>query len=223
MSVILKARLMKVLVIAGGLALWFWSQSLIGSKTPVAGGNGIGDGIHHLTAPWNAWLQAHDGAATTLLIASSACVDALGLFLIGATIFGRSLRPFLGLILIFSLRQINQAFTSLPPPEGMIWHSTGVPTLLVTYGVSNDLFFSGHTALAVFGALELARMGGAAAKVLAVLLAMFEITAVLLLRAHYTMDVYAGAVTALFIGLLAGKIAAPCDRLLLRITGPTRP
>jgi hypothetical protein len=71
--------------------------------------------------------------------------------------------------------------------------------------------------------MEVGRLGHAAAKVLAVFLALFEIAAVLLLRAHYTMDVYAGAMTALFIGLLADKIAAPCDRFLLRLTGPTRP
>lgn len=222
MNSIIRLRFLKVLVIIGGLAIWFWTQSLIGSKTPVAGGNGIGDGIHNLTAGWNAWLQEHTSANTSLLIASSACIDALGLFLIGATIFGRSIRPFLGLILIFSLRQINQAFTSLPPPPGQIWHSTGVPTLLVTYGVSNDLFFSGHTALAVFGALELARVGHAGLKILAVLIATFEITTVLLLRAHYTMDVYAGAVTALLIAVLVDKIATPCDRALERLTVPKR-
>ncbi len=43
----------------------------------------------------------------------------------------------------------------------------------------------------------------------------------LVLRAHYTMDVYAGAVTALFIGLLAEKLAAPCDRWLGRMAGGT--
>jgi hypothetical protein len=195
---------------------------LIGSKTPVAGGNGIGDGIHNLTAGLNAWLQEHSSAGTALLIGSSACIDALGLFLIGATIFGRSIRPFLGLILIFSLRQINQAFTSLPVPPGQIWHSTGVPTLLVTYGVSNDLFFSGHTALAVFGAMELARLGHAGLKLLAALIAVFEITTVLLLRAHYTMDVYSGAATALLIAVLVEKIATPCDHFLERVTGQRR-
>ncbi len=220
MNPTVKTRLLKVFVIIAGLGIWFWTQSLIGSKAPTPSGNGIGDGIHNLTSNWNSWLQAHDSAATALLIASSACIDALGLFLIGATIFGKSIRPFLGLILIFSLRQINQAFTSLPLPPGEIWHSTGVPTLLVTYGVSNDLFFSGHTALAVFGATELARVGRVGLKVLAVVIAVFEIIAVLLLRAHYTMDVYTGAVTALLVAVLADKIAAPCDRLLQRFTAP---
>ena len=218
----LKLRVTRVIIIVAGLAIWFWTQSLIGSKSPVAGASGIGDAVHDWTAGWNAWLQSHAATNNALLIASSACIDALGLFLIGATIFGRSIRPFLGFILIFSLRQINQGFTSLANPPGQIWHETGVPTLLVTYGVSNDLFFSGHTALAVFGAMELARVGHAGLKVLAIAIALFEVVTVLVLRAHYTMDVYAGAITALFIGLLAEKLAAPCDRWLARVTGGPR-
>jgi hypothetical protein len=215
----LKLRVARVVIIALGLAIWFWTQSLIGSKSPAPANGGIGDAVHIWTDGWNAWLQQNAAANNALLIASSACIDALGLFLIGATIFGKSIRPFLGLILIFSLRQICQAMTSLPPPEGMIWHNTGVPTLLVTYGVSNDLFFSGHTALVVFGAMELGRIGRVGLKLLAIAIAAFEVVTVLVLRAHYTMDVYAGAVTALFIGLLAEKLAAPCDRWLGRVTG----
>lgn len=216
MASTIKLRLARAFIIVAGLAIWFWTQSLIGSKPPVAGARGIGDAVHDWTAGWNLWLQNHAGVNNALLIASSACIDALGLFLIGATIFGKSIRPFLGLILIFSLRQLNQAFTSLANPPGQIWHETGVPTLLVTYGVSNDLFFSGHTALAVFGAMELARVGHAGLKLLAIGIAIFEVFTVLVLRAHYTMDVYAGAVTALFVGLLAEKLAAPCDRWLER-------
>jgi hypothetical protein len=218
-SSLIRLRLTRVAIIVVGLVLWFWTQSLIGAKSPAPTAGGIGDAIHLWTAGWNSWLQEHSAANNALLIASSACIDGLGLFIIGATVFGRSIRPFLGLILIFSLRQINQAFTSLPNPPGQIWHDTGVPTLLVTYGVSNDLFFSGHTALAVFGALELFRAGNKALRVLAVGVALFEIMTVLVLRAHYMMDVYAGAMTALFIGLLAEKIAAPADRWLGRTSG----
>ena len=214
MTATIRLRLWRLGIIIVGLVVWFWTQSLIGSKSPAPVNGGIGDAIHIWTEPWNSWLRDHPAANNALLIASSLCIDALGLFIIGVTIFGKSIRPFLGLILIFGLRQINQAFTSLPNPPGQIWHQTGVPTLLVTYGVSNDLFFSGHTALAVFGALEIARVGHAGLKVVAVFVALFEIFTVLVLRAHYMMDVYAGAITALFIGLLAEKVAQPVDRWL---------
>lgn len=213
-----RLRIARLVIIIAGLAAWFSSQALIGSKSAPTGSNGIGDAMLNWTAPANAWLNAHSSPANALLIASSLGIDALGIFVIGITIFGRTVRPFLGLIILFSLRQLCQSLISLPPIEGMIWRDTGVPTLLVTYGVSNDLFFSGHTALAVFGTLELARLGKPPLVVLAILLGLFEVTAVIVLRAHYTMDVFAGAMTALFVGLIAEKIALPVDGWLGRFS-----
>jgi membrane-associated phospholipid phosphatase len=98
----------------------------------------------------------------------------------------------------------------------MIWRNPGFPSLLVTYGVANDLFFSGHTAIAVFGAIEVARLGRRWLGILAMTIALFEAATVLTLRAHYTMDVFTGAVTAVLVSILAGKIAPACDRLLAR-------
>src|SRR5205807_1312936 len=37
---------------------------------------------------------------------------------------------------------------------------------------------------------------------------------VLLLRAHYTMDVFAGVMTALYVATIAAWLAVPCDRAL---------
>ena len=134
---------------------------------------------------------------------------------IGAnSVFGPSVRPFAGLIILFFLRQLCQALCALPPPQGMIWRSPGIPSLLVTYGTTNDLFFSGHTALAVYGAIELARWGGLEWAVAGALIAMFEMAAVIVLRAHYTMDVFAGAVTAFAAAVIAQRIAPTCDHWL---------
>jgi len=91
--------------------------------------------------------------------------------------------------------------------------------VVVTYGVANDLFFSGHTAIAVFGAVELARLGRRWLGVLGVGVALFEVAAVLTLRAHYTMDVFTGAVTALLVAGVAAKISPWCDRALAGLTG----
>jgi membrane-associated phospholipid phosphatase len=96
----------------------------------------------------------------------------------------------------------------------MIWRYPGFPSLLVTYGVSNDLFFSGHTGVAVFGAVELGRIGWRWLTSIAVAVAAFEIAAVLVLRAHYTMDVFAGAVTAMLVAVFVFYIAPPCDHAL---------
>src|SRR2546421_11753573 len=152
-----RGLLLRLLVTGMVLALWCWTQSLIGART--ATGSAIGDALHNLTAGLNSYFAQNPGAANALLVVSSALIDALGLFLLARWLFGGSVRPFLGLFLLMTLRQSIQAVCALPPPPNMIWHYPGFPSLLVTYHVANDFFFSGHTAIAVFGALELTRFG----------------------------------------------------------------
>ena len=199
-----------------GLAGWFWSQRLIGQRAWPVGG--IGDGIHQWTERQNRWLRAHPGAANGLLIATSALIDALGLYLLASAVFGSSFRPFLGLLLLFVLRQACQGLCALPPPEGMIWRHPGFPSLLVTYGTATDLFFSGHTAIAVYGGIELARLGGVWVWV-GIAVAAIEATTVLVLRAHYTMDVFAAIFTALWAAAAVGLLAPYFDRALAGLLG----
>jgi hypothetical protein len=199
-----------------GLAGWFWSQRLIGQRAWPVGG--IGDGIHQWTERQNRWLRAHPGAANGLLIATSALIDALGLSLLASAVFGSSFRPFLGLLLLFVLRQACQGLCALPPPEGMIWRHPGFPSLLVTYGTATDLFFSGHTAIAVYGGIELARLGGVWVWV-GIAVSAIEATTVLVLRAHYTMDVFAAIFTALWAAAAAGLLAPYFDRALAGLLG----
>ena len=207
----------RALLVTAGLAAWFWTQRLIARRAFPQGG--IGDRLLELTAPLNRRLHAHPRQADILLASTSAVIDGLGIFLVARAILGPTIRPFLGLALLFALRQLCQGLCALPAPEGMIWRSPGVPSLLVTYGTSNDLFFSGHTAIAVYGGLELAHAGGTAAALLAIVIVLVEAAAVIVLRAHYTMDVFAGAVTALWVWTVASALAPGVDRWLAGLLG----
>lgn len=211
-----RTLLLRLIVAAVLLGIWFWTQSLLGARTPPANG-GIGDALHGLTAGLNSYFAQHAAPANALLIISSAFIDALGIFLLGSWLFGGSVRPFLGLVLLMLLRQFLQALCSLPVPAGMIWHDPGFPSLLVTYHVANDFFFSGHTAIAVFGAIELSRLRRRWLTVLAIFLVLFEVSAVLILRAHYTMDVFTGILAALWIARLSERISPAFDRRLAGI------
>jgi hypothetical protein len=197
------------LLIVAALGLWFWTQALIGKRAFAEGC--IGDAVHEWTASVNRYLLSHPVWANRLLIITSGFIDLLGLFVIGLAIFGPSLRPFLGLVILFSLRQLCQGLCSLPPPEGMIWRDPGFPSLLVTYGTSADLFFSGHTAIAVYGCIELAHFGGPAALIVGICITVIEVCTVLVLRAHYTLDVFTGAVTALWVWVAASFLAIRLD------------
>ena len=206
---------LRVGLVIVGVGLWHLTQALLRYRPD---GTGVlGDGVHTLTARLNAFLNANPRWANGLLIVSSLGIDLLAGFVLAYSVLGPSVRPFVGLLMLYFMRQVCQALCALPPPNGMIWRSPGVPSLLVTYGTSNDLFFSGHTALAVFGSIELAMWGGTAWAIVGVSVALFEMAAVLVLRAHYTMDVFAGAVTAFAAAVVAAWIAPTYDSWLVEL------
>jgi hypothetical protein len=196
----------RIAVTAAALVVWFWTQSLIGARG--APSTAIVDGLHEATASWNAYLQVRPSGANALLIISSAVVDLLGIFLLCRWISVGCARPFLALVMVLGLRQIMQGLVALPTPPNAIWHYPGFPSLLVTYGVSNDYFFSGHTAIAVLGAIELGRLRRVWLTALSIIVVGFEVGTVLVLRAHYTMDVFTGMIAALYLGYLADRLTS---------------
>ena len=207
----------RAIFVAAGLVLWFWTQSLIARRAFPHGQ--IGDRLLNLTGPLNRFLWDHPRWADGVLIATSAVIDLLGIFLVVLAIFGPSIRPFLGLVLLFALRQVCQGLCALPAPERMIWRSPGFPSLLVTYGTTSDLFFSGHTAIAVYGSIELAHYAGPVGAILGLAIVLIEATTVLVLRAHYTMDIFTGAIAALWVSTAASALAPGFDRWLAGILG----
>jgi hypothetical protein len=214
-----------VVLIVAALAGWHLTQYFIGKKANREAGKSFeasavltsNDSLLQLTAPANRFLNAHPKYANALLLISSAIIDQLGVFLLLSSVIGPSVRPFVGLLILFALRQVCQALTSLPPPVGMIWRSPGFPSIFVTYGVANDLFFSGHTALAVYGGFELVCLGSPWLAAVAVAIVLFEIATVIVLRAHYAMDVITGVIAALLVAGVAVWIAPAFDGLLLHL------
>jgi hypothetical protein len=207
-------------IVVAGIAAWFWTQAVLAKRVPkVAHEAPLTDGIHLLTARLHRRYATNVAAGNRLLASSSLVIDLLGVYLLGSAIFGATFRPFIGLAMVFALRQVCQMLCPLPAPEGMVWRYPGVPAVLVTYGTTNDLFFSGHTAIAVYGAATLAGHWGAAGLVIGLLIALFEAGTVLVLRAHYTMDVFTGVICALWVYSLGGTISPWIDGVILRVVG----
>ncbi|HEV2424840.1 MAG TPA: phosphatase PAP2-related protein [Terriglobia bacterium] len=204
------------LILAGlGIGGWFWTQALIGRRP--APPSGIGDRLHQVSAPLNLYLLHHATAANALLIVSSEIVDLLALFVFVQWLFGPSVRPLLGLVILLGLRQVVQELCVLPIPPDIVWHYPGFPSLLVTYGISNDFFFSAHTGIAVFAATEIARLRRPWLTALAIAAVVFVAAAVLVLRAHYTMDVFTAIITALYVASVAERLSPWFDRRLARL------
>jgi hypothetical protein len=205
----------RVALVVVGIVAWYWTQAVLGKRVPkVAVEVPLTDGIHILTGRIHQRYATNVAAGNRLLILSSLVIDILGAYLLGSAIFGPSIRPYLGLVMLFALRQICQMLCPLPAPSGMVWRYPGVPAILVTYGTTNDLFFSGHTGIAVFGACTLAGHFGPWGLALGLAIAFFEAITVLVLRAHYTMDVFTGIVCALWVYSLAGQLAPWVDNAI---------
>jgi hypothetical protein len=213
-----KTAIVRLACIAAGLGLWYVSQRLLARRDSGTTGGGssggvlIDDPIHRRTAGLNRYLRYHPHRADRLLVVSSLGIDLLGIYVFVLAIVGPSFEPFIGLLILFGMRQVCQALCPLPPPPGMIWRHAGFPSLLVTYGTANDMFFSGHTSLAVFGAATLAAHAGVPGMAIGWAVAVFEISTVLVLRAHYTMDVLAGVIAALYARRLGVDIGPVVDR-----------
>jgi hypothetical protein len=191
---------LRLLAIGLGLLAWFATQRMIAARSAADGA--IYDHLHVVTARWNDWLNRNPGPANAVLVGSSLGVDALTLFVLVFAVFGPSFTPFWGLLALFALRQLSQAAVALPAPPGIVWRHPGFPSLFVTYHVGNDFFFSGHTALAVYGAIQLATLQIPVLTALGIAIAVLEAAVVIVLRAHWTIDVAAGIFAALAVGFL---------------------
>ncbi len=63
--------------------------------------------------------------------------------------------------------------------------------------------FRGHTGITVIAAVELFQVNSRIGKLLSVLLVLLEISAIIVLRAQYTLDIFAGAIMALLASVVA--------------------
>jgi hypothetical protein len=190
--------------------LWFLTQKLLGQRKQNSE-NEIFDLLHVKTERLNQYLNQNPRVADRFILASSLIIDLLMIFLIAQSIFKTTTQTLISIFIIFSLRQLNQFITALPLPKGLIWRDPGFSSLFVTYKVSGDLFFSGHTALAVLGALELWQLNSVPLMILGLFIVAFEMSVVLVLRAHWTIDIFTGAITAVCVYLISRSMATPVD------------
>ncbi|MFA5841298.1 MAG: phosphatase PAP2-related protein [Candidatus Paceibacterota bacterium] len=190
--------------------LWFKAQKFIGGKN-VPSFNNFFDYLHVWSTPINEWLNNHLKVTNILLIITSFIIDVTALFLLGSAIFGSTLQPFLALVIVMTLRFICQLIFTLPTPKGIIWHNPGFPSLFVTYGVSNDFFFSGHTAVAMLGLLQIMQSAPLWFVFVCFILVIVQAVSMIVLRAHYTIDVFAAVVVAWIANMIAIQIAPILD------------
>lgn len=209
MSHTTKSRLLRVVIMVAALAIFRAVEELVGSRGLP---DRIDDLMHDLFTPVNGVLQSNPRLTDALLIVITGLVDVAGVGLAIGAIVSRSVRPLVGLLLLYAMRQSVEILCELPVPGGMIWRYPGFPSLLVDYGVMGDFFFSGHTALIAYATLELATLRRWWLTALGVGGTFLVIAVLFSLRAHYTMDVFTAVIAAVLAFLAGSAVAGSLER-----------
>jgi hypothetical protein len=203
-------RSVQAFAVVGVYFLWLSSQYLLERSRVVV--HGFTDHSHQALAGVNLFLNAHPTLSNVILALSSFEVDVAALSMVAFFFIRRESRPLLGLWLILIMRQLCQASVSIPQPEGLIWRYPGFPSVVVTYGTSNDFFFSGHMALATLLATELmAQRAPRWKQLLAWSMILVQALIILSMRFHYITDVVTGFLAAVAATQLAEVLGSWVD------------
>ncbi len=166
----------------------------------------VQDGSFIMTNSINHFLLTHDFLARFSLIALGLILDLFLVCYVGMFLKFRELRLFLQLVFFYFVRSMMIHLTGLPVPSGMIYFYPGFPTISTNYGAVSDFFFSGHSGFALFTWFELRRFGKKWLNVAGFVLVLLVFWLLIVLRIHYTMDVYAGILSAYFFYSVTPKI-----------------
>lgn len=122
------------------------------------------------------------------------------LFIVFRGLFFESLRQIIGILIGQALRTFCLWTTVMPKIPGILYFNPGIPSLTM-YEIMNDHFFSGHMVSTVFGALLLGRVFKTSRFVrpIQIITIGAQLLFMYALRLHYTIDVFAGVLVALWL------------------------
>lgn len=206
----LPSRYLLVIILFLLVELYLYSQKIIGSEPQIP--CGIRDNLEILTSGINAYLRTHPVTADWVMILYSGFGDLAVLFLLAFAWINRSVESILPLFVFVFFRQILECLVSLPLPEGLIWHYPGFPSLFSNYSIYNDFYYSAYVGINILKTMYLWKFKIKWVNVAGILIIIYEAFADLILRSHYTADIFTSTVTAIAVFLYTRKLSLAIDR-----------
>ena len=108
-------------------------------------------------------------------------------------------------MLFYGFRTFCQTIFLMRYPDGLTWSYPGFPSVVVPYVNSSDFFFSGHLGILTFLLLENRESKDTLMTWVSVVSIAFEFWMMVVLRAHYTIDLISGIVFAHYIWIISKK------------------
>lgn len=149
-----------------------------------------------------------------MVIFSSFLVDFLVLnFAIYYILWGKSWRTLICLVCFYTSRGLIQSIFVMEFPYGQIWEYPGIPSLTVSYYMTNDFFFSGHVGVLTILSFDNHANGRNKMMWISICSVFIEFWVMIFLRGHYTIDLMCGILIGHYMWIMSKKLAAPLDKL----------
>ena len=166
----------------------------------------ITDFTFPITENWNKFFLDNPETKKRLILTSSLVIDIMVIYFgIIWALKGESWRPIVSMILFYTLRMTAQLLLKIKFPDGYAWENPGIPSLVVPYMKSNNLFFSGQIGIPVIIGLEFDRMGMKIQLILCIIISFMESLILLTLRANYVIDILSGILIAHYTFLMSER------------------
>jgi hypothetical protein len=167
------------------------------TNTPNAKDKCIVDKLFDLTEPLNKYVHVNVLFRRALMLISSFIIDTsvISLF-IGWAMYSRSWRGLFSVGIFYFFRGVCNGLYAMKYPENMIWENPGIQTFSVSYNDTTDFFFSGHVGINLIASIELTKYKMQKVAYITYLGIIVQITTMLVLRGHYSIDLIAGLIAA---------------------------
>ncbi|XWV26311.1 hypothetical protein QJ857_gp0763 [Tupanvirus soda lake] len=176
----------------------FWHVTQKFLSTDVEAKDSIVDRLHdtNTITILNNYLSENPKDAAFHFIISSLLIDINITYIAYMYLKKNKFKPIFILFAGLALRQLCQYINRLPIPNGMVWFDPGFPSLLVTYTVENDFFFSGHTYASLCAGIELVKnKKNIFISFYGLFFILYEIMLIVSIKGHYFMDIYGAFAT----------------------------
>jgi hypothetical protein len=185
----------KILILVLAFYSWHLSQEYLSASDDT--NFEIIDRLHDSTffSKINHFLWENPDHTKYHFILSSLLIDVNVMYLVYNYFRTNNLKTMLVLFTGLICRQFCQYINRLPIPANMIWFDPGFPSILVTYGIDNDFFFSGHTFVALTAGFEIFTCKNYLIKSYGIFFVLYEIFLIVSINGHYFMDIYAAVCT----------------------------
>lgn len=160
----------------------------------------INDTLFNFTIEIRNYLSKDKHLKNMIMITAGALEDAsVVLGFIFFAFYFKSWRMGFSLFFCYSIRMIIQQLYLMKIPDDSLFEHPGFPSLVVPYYSTSDYFFSGHVSLPIIIAHEFWVDGGKFQFIayLEYFTAFFEAVMMILVRGHYSIDLYAGIIYSL--------------------------